>query len=69
MNQIEFTTYSDLMDYSCLSPEFCGGQCIGKRKYSNMIFTVTGNTYCLKNAPDGVAEYPVICQYVRLLIF
>lgn len=64
-NQIEFTTYTDFNDYSCISPEFCGGQCIGNRKYSNMLFMVTDGSFCLKNAPDGNSEYPVICQYVR----
>ena len=65
-NQIEFVTYADLTDFSCLSSEFCGGRCISKRKYSNMLLIVTGSSRpCLKNAPDGQSSIPVICQYVK----
>jgi hypothetical protein len=64
-NQIEFMTYTDFSDFSCISSEFCGGKCISKRKYSDMLFTVSDGSYCLKNAPDGHALIPVICQYVR----
>ncbi len=65
---ITFMAYDNFHDFSCISSEFCDGRCIGKRKFSNIIFNVFGDSHCLSNAPDGEIEYPLICQYVRFYV-